>query len=90
MTVENESGELKEIGEASSTGDLDKLQVLCSAWLAKQQPDSSTGDVRKEHLFFAAYQAAVKDQPSSLAYFLSLGLQIDRDLVKGACCNIAS
>ena len=84
MTVENESGELEEIKEASSTGDLDTLQVLCSAWLAKQQPDPSTGVIRIEQLFFAAHQAAVKDQSSSLAYLLSLGLQIDRDLIKGA------
>lgn len=83
-TVKNDTEEIHEIEKACSNGDLENLHALYSTWLARQQPDSSTGEISKDQLYLAAHNAATKNQSASLAYLLSKGLKLNRELIKSA------
>lgn len=54
---QDETEEIHEIEKACANGDLQYLHSLYSAWLARQQPDPSTGEIRKGQLYLAAYGA---------------------------------
>lgn len=83
-TANDDTEEIHEIEKACSNGDLENLHALYSTWLARQQPDSSTGEISKDQLYLAAHKAATTNQSTSLAYLLSQGLKLNRELIKSA------